>query len=164
MPGSEVLTIISSVTRVLVCASAGIEMSVARNKPAAAIEIFNGASLMFLVLLVTQRNGNSRDGASNSRPVRVLQRGRKRETHGWVTGPIGRARWDDFLEQFQRDLPRPALRVKIFRCSSDPNQWLFPCCPVSTRGADRASSRTRDGMRWTQQRQARWVFAGRFRP
>jgi hypothetical protein len=74
-----------------------------------------------------------------------------------VTGPIGRARWDDFLEQFQRDLPRPALRVKIFRCSSDPNQWLFPRCPVSTRGADRASSRTRDGMRWTQQRQARDV-------
>ena len=26
----------------------------------------------------------------------------------------------------------------------------FPRCPVSTRGADRASSRTRDGMRWTQ--------------
>ena len=74
-----------------------------------------------------------------------------------MTGPIGRARWDDFLEQFQRDLPRPALRVKIFRCSSDPNQWLFPRCPVSTRGADRASSRTRDGMRWTQQRQARDV-------
>jgi len=74
-----------------------------------------------------------------------------------VTGPIGRARWDDFLEQFQRDLSRPALRVKIFRCSSDPNQWLFPRCPVSTRGADRASSRTRDGMRWTQQRQARDV-------
>ena len=44
----------------------------------------------------------------------------------------------------------PVPRAKIFRFSSDPNQWLFPCRPVSTRGADRASSRTRDGMRWTQ--------------
>jgi hypothetical protein len=46
---------------------------VARNKPAAAIEIFNGASLMFLILLLMQRNGNSHDGASNSRPVRAVQ-------------------------------------------------------------------------------------------
>ena len=51
----------------------------------------------------------------------------------------------------------PACREEIFRFSSDPNQRLFPCRPVSTRGADRASSRTRDGMRWTQQRQARDV-------
>ena len=34
--------------------------------------------------------------------------------------------------------------------------------PDPTRGADRASSRTRDGMRWTRGRQARCVFAGRF--
>src|SRR6266545_3540251 len=80
MPASAVLTIISSVTRALVCASAGIEMRAARNKPAAAIEILNGASLMFLVLLLTQRNGNSRDGASNSRPVRVVQ---QRPRVGW---------------------------------------------------------------------------------
>src|SRR3954447_19296692 len=44
----------------------------------------------------------------------------------------------------------PAPPAKIFRFSSDPNQRLFPCRPVSTRGADRAASRTRDGMRWTQ--------------
>jgi hypothetical protein len=44
----------------------------------------------------------------------------------------------------------PAPRVKIFRFSSDPNQRLFPCRPDPARGADRASSRTRDGMRWTR--------------
>jgi len=55
----------------------------------------------------------------------------------------------------------PVPRAKIFRFSLHPNQRLFPCRPVSTRGADRASSRTRDGMRWTRQRQARSVFAGR---
>jgi hypothetical protein len=73
MPGSAVFTIISSVTKALVCASAGIEMRVARKKPAVAIEILNGASLMLLVLLLTQRNGNSGDRASNSRRVRVIQ-------------------------------------------------------------------------------------------
>jgi hypothetical protein len=51
MPGSAVFTIISSVTRALVCASAGIERRVARKKPAVAIESFNGASLVFFVLL-----------------------------------------------------------------------------------------------------------------
>ena len=55
----------------------------------------------------------------------------------------------------------PALAQKIFRFSSDPNQRLFPCCPVSTRGADRASSRTRDGMWWTQAASGVKVFAGR---
>ena len=50
----------------------------------------------------------------------------------------------------------PAPRVKIFRFPSDPNQRLFPRCPVSTRGVSR-SSRTRDGMWWTRQRQARRV-------
>jgi hypothetical protein len=45
------LTIISSVTRALVCASAGIEKRVAR-KPAAAIKIFNGASLVFFAFVV----------------------------------------------------------------------------------------------------------------
>jgi hypothetical protein len=51
MPGSAVLTIISSVTRALVCASAGIETRVARKKLAAAIEILNVASLVFSVFL-----------------------------------------------------------------------------------------------------------------
>jgi hypothetical protein len=71
------------------------------------------------------------------------------------------ARKRQFVEQFPADLGHPVSREEIFRFSSDPNQWLFPRCPVSTRGADRASSRTRDGMRWTRQRQARCVFAGR---
>jgi hypothetical protein len=71
------------------------------------------------------------------------------------------ARKRHFVEQFQADLGHPASHAKIFSFPSPPNQWLFPRCPVSTRGADRASSRTRDGMRWTQQRQARSVFAGR---
>ena len=67
MPGSDVLTIISSVTRALVCASAGIEMSVARKKPAIAIESFNVASLVLFVFVVIQRNGNHSEEASNSR-------------------------------------------------------------------------------------------------
>src|SRR3954467_5447658 len=79
MPGSAVFTIISSVTRALVCASAGIEMSVARKKPAVAIEILNGASLTFLVLLPSQRNGNSGGGAFYSRPVRALRCCRSRD-------------------------------------------------------------------------------------
>ena len=54
----------------------------------------------------------------------------------------------------------PAQKYSAFHPT--PNQWLFPRCPVSTRGAYRESSRTRDGMRWTRQRQARSVFAGRF--
>src|ERR1700687_2847602 len=37
----------------------------------------------------------------------------------------------------------------------EPKSMVIPHCPVSTRGADRASSRTRDGMRWTRERQAR---------
>jgi hypothetical protein len=52
MPGSAVFTIISSVTRALVCASAGIENSVASKKPAAVIRNFNGASLVFFVFVV----------------------------------------------------------------------------------------------------------------
>jgi hypothetical protein len=52
MPGSAVLTIISSVTRALVCASAGTETSVARKKLAAVIESFNVASLVLFVFVV----------------------------------------------------------------------------------------------------------------
>ena len=70
MPGSDVLTIISSVTRALVCATAGIEMSVARKKLAVAIESFNVASLVLFVFVVIQRNGNHSEEASNSRLVR----------------------------------------------------------------------------------------------
>ena len=70
MPGSAVLTIISSVTNALVCASAGIERRVARKKPAVAIESFNVASLVIFVFVVIQRNGNHSEEASNSRLVR----------------------------------------------------------------------------------------------
>jgi hypothetical protein len=66
MPGSAVLTIISSVTRALVCASAGIEKRVARKKPAAVIESFNVASLVVFVFVVIQRNGNHSAEAANS--------------------------------------------------------------------------------------------------
>jgi hypothetical protein len=47
------LTIISSVTRALVCASAGIEARVARKKLAAAIEILDVASLVLFVFDLT---------------------------------------------------------------------------------------------------------------
>src|SRR5262245_60399117 len=67
MAGSDVLTIISSVTRAFVCASAGIEASVARRKPAAAIERFNVASHVFFCFVVTWRDGISR------RPVRITR-------------------------------------------------------------------------------------------
>ena len=70
MPGSDVLTIISSVTRALVCATAGIEMSVARKKLAVAIESLNVASLVVFVFVVIQRNGNHSEEAPNSRLVR----------------------------------------------------------------------------------------------
>src|SRR5207249_9632476 len=43
---------------------------------------------------------------------------------------------------------------KIFCFRFDPNQFTDSPCPVSTRGADRASSRTRGGMRWTREREA----------
>src|ERR1700704_3874733 len=48
----------------------------------------------------------------------------------------------------------PAPFAKIFLFRPDPNQFTDSHRPVSTRGADRASSRTRGGMRWTRQRQA----------
>src|SRR4051794_10547760 len=63
MPGSAVFTIISSVTRALVCASAGIENSVARKMPAAGIRYFNDASLVFFVFVVLQRRGNCSDAS-----------------------------------------------------------------------------------------------------
>ena len=36
-----------------------------------------------------------------------------------------------------------------------PKSMVIPHCPVPTRGADPASSQTRDGMRWTRECQAR---------
>src|SRR5690242_10730701 len=58
MPGSAVFTIISSVTRSLVCASAGMDKSVARKKLAAEIRTFNDASLVLFVFAATQSNGS----------------------------------------------------------------------------------------------------------
>jgi len=66
-----------------------------------------------------------------------------------------------FVEQFQADLGHPISREEIFRFPSPPNQRLFPRCPVSTRGADRTSSRTRDVMRWTRERRRADGIAGR---
>jgi hypothetical protein len=55
-------------------------------------------------------------------------------------------------EHRQRDLPCPALFQKIFRFRRRANQFyqLAPSHP-GKRGVSR-SSRTREGMRWTQQR------------
>src|SRR3954464_3727028 len=64
MPGSAVFTIISSVTRALVCASAGMDKSVARKKPAAGIRNFNDASLVLFVFVATQCNGSCSDEIS----------------------------------------------------------------------------------------------------
>src|SRR5213083_2447071 len=53
----------------------------------------------------------------------------------------------------------PAPFAKIFLFSPDPNQMHIRVVP-SHRGADRASSRTRGGMRWTRERQAHWQSQG----
>jgi hypothetical protein len=58
----------------------------------------------------------------------------------------------------------PAPFAKIFSFAADPNHFYIPHRLVPTRGADRASSRTRGGMRWTQGRQARKAIAGRDEP
>src|ERR1700738_5062697 len=55
---------------------------------------------------------------------------------------------------------RPVPFAKIFLFLPDPNHLYIPRRLVPTRGVSR-SSRTRDGMRWTRQRFARDVIAGR---
>jgi hypothetical protein len=55
MPGSPVLTIVSSVTSGLVCADAGTETSMARKMPKVAIEVLNDASLLFFVVACDYR-------------------------------------------------------------------------------------------------------------
>jgi hypothetical protein len=47
------------------------------------------------------------------------------------------ARKIQFAERIQSDLGRPAVLANIFRFPITPNQWFFPCCPVSARGAFR---------------------------
>jgi hypothetical protein len=49
----------------------------------------------------------------------------------------GDARKIQFAEHFQPDLDRPVCSTNINRFPLTPNQWLFPRCPVSTRGAYR---------------------------
>jgi hypothetical protein len=54
-----------------------------------------------------------------------------------TTGQKPAARKQRFDQPFQGDLGRPVSFSKIFRFSSHPNQWLFPCCLVPARGAYR---------------------------
>src|SRR6266446_3317941 len=58
--------------------------------------------------------------------------------------------------QITSDFPKScqAPFEKIFLFSADPNHFYIHHRLVPTRGADRASSQTRGGMRWTRQRQA----------
>src|SRR5437588_3832134 len=65
-----------------------------------------------------------------------------------------------FVEPDQADSSSPVLFAKIFPFLLDPNQNYIPAIPPHTRGGSR-SSRTRGGMRWTRQRWARDVIAGR---
>jgi hypothetical protein len=65
---------------------------------------------------------------------------------------ISVARRVRFAQAFQDDLGRPAPSRENISLSLCSNRWLFPRCLVPTRGADRASSRTRDGMWWTRER------------
>jgi hypothetical protein len=72
--------------------------------------------------------------------------------------PLARAA--EFVETDQSDSTRPVPFAKIFPFSPDPNQIYIAYRLVPQRGVSR-SSRTRGGMRWTRQRQARNVMAGR---
>src|SRR3954451_21256660 len=67
----------------------------------------------------------------------------------------------NFAERFQRDLACPGLplEINLFPRQANHHYQLAPSQPET--GADRESSRTRDGMWWTRQRRAREVFAGR---
>jgi hypothetical protein len=55
--------------------------------------------------------------------------------------------------------PAPFRKIFRFACRANQSYQLAPSHPP--RGADRESSRTRDGMRWTRQRRRASVFAGR---
>ena len=68
----------------------------------------------------------------------------------------------DFLQQLQADLPCPASAAKIFRFAPTPNQPYNFGHPVPRRGALAIVTKRWGGLRWTRQRQARKMFAGRF--
>src|SRR5215218_9759223 len=72
MPGSPVLTIISSVTSGLVWASAGIETSVARKIAIVAIDVLNGASLLFLLLFAIFTQASAFWTGGIERPVAFI--------------------------------------------------------------------------------------------
>ena len=61
----------------------------------------------------------------------------------------------------QADLGCPVLSEKRFRLTCRANQWL-DSARLTHEGADRESSRTRVGMRWTRQRRRAIGFAGKF--
>ena len=68
----------------------------------------------------------------------------------------------DFLQQLQADLPCPASAAKIIRFAADPKSPLqLPPSRPEKRGVGHRHERW-GGLRWTRQRQAREVFAGRF--
>jgi len=65
---------------------------------------------------------------------------------------ISVARRVQFIQAFQNDSGRPVPSRENISLSLHANRWLLPRRLVPARGADRASSRTRDGMRWTRER------------
>ena|ERR1700736_2623248 len=102
--------------------------------------------------------------ASNRHCWRKSNTGRSRpkERHATCSKEFGRIhKTGRFVEPDQSDASSPAPFAKIFPFPLDPNQIYKPRRPVPTRGVSR-SSRTRGGMRWTRQRFARDVMAGRF--
>jgi hypothetical protein len=78
---------------------------------------------------------------------------------GYVARPFAPS--DDFSQLHQRDLACPVGSRKIFRFRCRANQFYQFAPSHPPRGADRESSRTRDGMRWTRQRWRETAIAGR---
>jgi hypothetical protein len=110
MPGSAVFTIISSVTRALVCASAGIENSIARKKPVAVIRNFNGASLVFFVFVVINVTEIAATSHPPSRgPQRTTASQRLDEAHIRRSKPI------QALQLFPVSALTDAARMRVTR-------------------------------------------------
>ncbi len=90
------------------------------------------------------------------RAVRILRRlcGRRAEKSA--------ARGRRFTQTFQCDLGSPVPPQKFSAFAVGRLGTISSPRPFPARGADRASSRTRERMRWTRQRRRADVFAGRF--
>ena len=74
-----------------------------------------------------------------------------------MDGSDGIASTLDCCARQRREICDRLARRAKFHFPRRANQWLNSRCLDPARGADRASSRTRDGMRWTRQRwRARW--------